>query len=406
MKRFLTPLILFIGVFLTAQLLLQNTFFLQEQDGLFLWSKDYFTLMFRNPLPLSGIIGDFLTQFYRFRFIAALVSAVEVVLAFLLFRGILSRFRLGWDVLSALLACAAWVMMALAPSAKTGVFILLVLFLLFLASRLLPKKETHALKTWIELTGTVLLLAGSFVFLFLNPKVGSRENTAAIRVGVIYSDWDKVLSVATPEAALEDRDMLPFAMMALGMKGQIGDRIFDYFIPSEDYFDMKEDADPYVHLFFRGFLYNHLLCPNEAAHNFFQLATVTEHGQSFMVLRQLVTDCFVMGDFALVRKYLAVLSRSSCHSRFIRYYEESMKKVQPREADSIDFRRSVPLVSHDPLNNLLLLDANGLRTRFLLDRVLCTLLIRGEMDRFRAVFESVKDEYYPEVPRYYRLALK
>lgn len=404
MRRFLTPLLLFIGVFLAEQLLQEYTFFYQEFDGLFLWSTDYLSQMFRSSLPLSGIIGDFLTQFFRYRFVAPALSALEVVLVFLLVRSILARFRMGWDVLAGFPACAAWLAIAFAPTAKTGVAILLFLIPVFLLSRLLPKRETRPLKGWAEVAGTVVLIVGVGLFLSLNPRISSREKTATLRTAVATSDWDTVLSVATPEAVQEDRSMLPFALMALGLKGQIGDRIFDYNIQSQDDFDMNEQEDSYVSLFFRGFLYDNLQCPNEAVHNFFQLATVQRHGQSFLVLRQLVADHYKQGNFTLARKYLAILSKSSCHGRFIRYYEDLLKNGTPQAADSLEFRKNVPLMSHDPFYNLFTLDANGFRTQFLIDRVLCTLLIREDLYKFKTLFLSVKDNY-PVVPKYYQRAL-
>ena len=404
MRRFLTPLLLFIGVFLAEQLLQEYTYFYQEFDGLFLWSTDYLSQMFRSSLPLSGIIGDFLTQFFRYRFVAPALSALEVVLVFLLVRSILARFRMGWDVLAVFLACAAWLAIAFSPTAKTGVAILLFLIPVFLLSRLLPKRETSPLKGWAEVAGTLILLAGVGLFLSFSSRISSREKTATLRTAVATSDWDTVLSVATPEAVQEDRSMLPFAMMALGLKGQIGDRIFDYDIQSQDDFDMNEQEDSYVSLFFRGFLYDNLQCPNEAVHNFFQLATVQRHGQSYLVLRQLVADHYKQGNFTLARKYLAILSKSSCHGRFIRYYEDLLDKGTPRAADSLDFRKNVPLMSHDPFYNLFTLDANGFRTQFLIDRVLCTLLIREDLYKFKTLFLSVKDNY-PVVPKYYQRAL-
>lgn len=405
MKRFLTPLLLFTGVFLAVQLLLSSTLIYQEQEGLFLWSGDYFTQMFRTSFPLSGIVGDYLTQFFRFRYIGPLIVAVEVVFAYLLIKGILSRFRLGWDILSAFLACAVWVAVAFAPTAKTGVLILLLLFPVFLLTRFLRKKETRPLKPWVEWGGTAVLLVGTGIFLSCHSTIASRERTAALRLAVIHSDWDGVLSIATPEVSREDRSMLPFAMMALGMKGQLGDRIFDYDIRYEADFDMRESNDPYTNYFFKGFLYNQLLCPNESEHDFFQLSTLQPHGQSFLVLRQLVAVNYVMGNFPLVRKYLAILSRSSCHDRFVRYYEELMSGNTPREDSSLDFRKQVVFINQDPYTNLLTLDASGFRSRFLIDRMLCTLILRGEMMQFYRVFETVREEYYPVIPKYYRQAL-
>ena len=404
MKRFLTPLLLFAGVFLATQLLQKYTFIYQELDGLFLWSQDYFSLMRRTTLPLSGILGDFITQFFSYKFFPAAITALEVVLVFLLVRGILSRFRMGWDVLSAFFACMAWMAVAFAPTAKTGVAILLFLLPVFLLSRLFHRHETRPLKTWADVAGAAVLVAGAALFLSLNARIASREKTSALRTAVAISDWNGVLSIATPEAVREDRSMLPFAMLALGIKGQLGDRIFDYDVRSENDLNMNDQEDSYPSLFFKGFLYDNLQCPNEAVHNFFQLSTLQPHGQSFLVLRQLAACHYKMGNYTLARKYLAILSRSSCNADFVRYFESLMAQGAPRPADSPDFRKTVPLMSHDPLYNLFILGANGSQTQFMMDWTLCTLLLRNDLEQFKTLFLSVQDRY-PTVPKYYQVAL-
>ena len=66
MKRILPPVLLFVGVFLVTLLAQKYTFFAQEQNGLFLLTGDYFAQRFAGSLPVSGIIGDFLSQFSAF----------------------------------------------------------------------------------------------------------------------------------------------------------------------------------------------------------------------------------------------------------------------------------------------------------------------------------------------------
>ena len=406
MKRAITPLILFAIVLLATQLLQKYTFIYQELDGLFLWTDDYFDQMHQQSFALAGIIGDYITQFFRFRFMAAAIVALEVVLVFIMTRHILSRMHLGWDVLATLCACIFWLVIAFAPTAKTGVAVLLVLTPVFVLSLFFRLREARPMKKgWIEWASAAALALVCVAVLVFHPDISRRERTSALRTGVVTGNWDLVLSVATHEAIREDRSMLPFAMLALGMKGQLGNRIFDYDIQCEDDFDMVEQEDSYVSLFYKAFLYENLQCPNEAVHNFFQLATVQPHGQSFMVLRQLVAEHYRMGNYALASKYLAILSKSSCHGDFVRRYETLLARGTPREADSLAFRKTVPLINHDPFRNLFLLDANGLRTALLVDRVLCTMIIRGEWDMFRSLFMTVADNF-PVVPKYYRRELE
>ena len=400
MKKFISPLIVFAGAF-TATLLFQKyTFAWQEYEGLFLWSADYFSSMFQKPWPVSGIIGDWLTQFFRFGVYAPLTVGLGVMLAFILVRSILGRFSLGHDVFPAIASCGFWLFVAFAPTAKRGVAAILIIFGIWILSRLLPSRQNRN-RGWIF---TLAITAGTFLFLFLSTDISEREANAELCTATAMADWDRVLTVATPEACEKDRSMMPFAFLALGEKGQLGNRLFNYPVQSQRDFDMSGIEDSYPTLFFKGCLYQALSCPNESMHNFFQLATLQEHGQSFLVIRHLIADCFLNGDYDLVKKYCSVLSRSTLHSQYVKYFLGLTEKGTPHAPDSVTFRKTVPLISQDPLYNLFLFEGTGMHSVSSMDRLLCTLLIQRQPERFRDLFMSVK-HMYPIIPRYYEEAL-
>ena len=404
MRKWIAPLLLFAGAFLATLLLQQYTFVYQEFEGLFLGTPDYFSQMFRGPFPISAILADFLTQFFRIGVFAPLIVAAGVVLSFLLVRSILGRFSLGWDFPAVIVACALWVVAAFAPTAKPGVAIVLILSLFWLLSRLLPKRETKPLKTWIDLTASALLIAGVFLFLSLNGSIRHWEKTSALRVAVTRADWDRVLKIATPEATAQDPTMMPFAFLALGEKGLLGQSLYDYPVESEADFDLAGIEDSHLTLFFKAFLYETLSCPNEAIHNLAQLATTQRHGQSFLVLRRLMQDNYLIGNYDLVEKYGRILSRSTLHKKHVRYYRDLMAQGTPHSPDSVGFCKTVPLITHNPLYNLTLLQANGINAPAAVDRTLCTLLLQNDLPRFRSLFLQVWDKSRP-IPRYYGEAL-
>jgi len=404
MKKFIAPLILFTGVFLATLLLQKHTFECQEFDGLFLLSGDYFTGMFQKSFPISGIIADFLTQFFRFGVYAPLIVAVGVVLAFFLVRSILARFCIGWNVLAAVFAAGLWVFIAFAPGAKRGVAVVLILLLVWLLSRLLPKRKPLALKAWVDILGTLIITGGVFLFLFLSHDVREREKASALKSAVAMADWPRVLSVATPEACLQDRSMTPFALLALGEGGQLGNYIFNFPVRSRADLDMTGVEESTLSYFYKAVLYENLHCPNEAIHNLFQLATLQEHSQSFMILRHLIADYFILGNFDMARKYCEILSRSTLHGQYVRYFKEQMAASAPHTPDSAEVRKNIPLISHDALYNLLLFQASGIDAPSTVDRILCTFLIDRDLERFRSVFATVRDRY-TVIPRYYEEAL-
>lgn len=405
MKKLVSPLIVFAGAFLATLLLQKGTFIFQEYEGLFLLSGDYFSSMLRTPFPISGIIGDFLTQFFRFGVYAPLIAASGIAAAFFMARSILKRLSLSGDILPAAVSCALWVFIAFAPTARRGVAAVLILFLLWLASRLLPRKEPRKLLPfWADLTASAALTCGVFLFLALSGTIRERERTASLRVSAVMSDWDRILSIATPQRAADDPDLMPYAFLALGEKGRLGDELFRYPVRSRNDFDYSERPEDEVRYFFNTVLYETLQCPNEAIHNYFQLATYQDHGQSFFVLRRLLSDYYATGNYNLASKYATILSRSTLHSQYVTYFTERMANGTPREPDSLAFRKAVPLITRDPLANLIILGAGGINAPASLDRVLCSLLLQKNLDDFQAVFDSARDRY-PSIPRHYEEAL-
>ena len=157
-------------------------------------------------------------------------------------------------------------------------------------------------------------------------------------------------------------------------------------------------------LFFKAFLYETLNCPNEAIHNDAQLALLQEHGQCFMTLRHLLANNVAIGNFALARKYAAVLSKSTLHGQYVRFFQARMALDTPREPSSLAFRMDVPLISQDPFYNLYVLQGNGMVAPATLDRLLTTLLLRRDLERFQALLLPLRSQI-PTLQRHFEEAL-
>ena len=81
MRKWITPVLLFAAVFLVSRVCQPFTLICQEYEGLFLNTPDAWTRAFAQPWPLSGIVSDFLIQFYRDPVYAALICAASAVRA-------------------------------------------------------------------------------------------------------------------------------------------------------------------------------------------------------------------------------------------------------------------------------------------------------------------------------------
>ncbi len=403
MKKILPPALILLCVFAVSMLEQRYSLLLQESDGLFLLAPDYFRWAFVQSSPVSQIVSDFLVQFYRLSLYAPWTVAGIVCIVFLLAQGILRVTPLRSSLLPAAAAMAVWYFMAVNNSAKPGVAVALCLLPVWLLTLFFRRRE-GIIPAWADAVASSLLLLVTALLISFNPGVRHAETWAKVKLLAINGRWEEVNKVATPQKAAEDKELTPFALLALDAQHKLGSYMFRYDVAWENDLDMCLESDYPNSLLFKALLYSNLECHNEAVHNYSQLSTSMRHGTSFMVLRKLVSENFLAGNYSLVEKYCSILDRSQTHGRFTSTYRDAMKNGTPHPADSLDFRTSVPVITHSPAYNLKLLLDNGFPPVLILDRLLCTYLLQRDLESFRAALQSYQGPV-SELPVHYQEAL-
>ncbi len=384
MKKFLVPALLTIVVVCVSYFFQRYTLFCQEYDGLFLMTPDYLRWVLGRPLPVSQFVADFITQFYRLGAWGPCLVGVQVLGVYLSVRLALPRFR---ELLPTLCGVGEWLVTALSPTAKPGVAVLLVTALFCLILRIF-RKGGNIGAGWTQTWISACMIAAGALLVILLPKVKATECWAQVKYGVIFQKGETALKAATPDRVRSDRELTPFALLALGETFNLSNRLFDYPVYEENDFDMCLEDDYYNSIFFRAFLYDALGCGNEACHQLFQLATQQRHGTSFMVLRQLVKEYYLLGNYTLAEKYCKILERSSTHGRFVSAYRKLMAEGTPREPDAPEVSARVQLINRNPLYNLIRISTDS-PSDFAVDRLLCTFLLQRDLKRFAAAFGAV-----------------
>ena len=250
-------------------------------------------------------------------------------------------------------------------------------------------------------------MALAFVLVVLSPGVRRTERWSRVKQDAIYGIWDDLLRTATPAVCEKDPEMTPFALLALSGKGQLGDRMFTYPVFEENDLDMvlyDGKAEYYTSLLFKYCLYQYLGCYNEAIHNLYQWATQLRDGMGYVVLRRLTELYYLQGNFVLMEKYCRILDESLFHGPFVRHFRALAAQETPQEATPADVRAQIPVISHDPLYNLLLLQSNGFDSPLSQDRLLATLLLKRQRESFLQAMDSLGDRY-DRIPRHFQEAL-
>lgn len=406
MRKAVIPVLLLLGVFLVSWLCQPFTLICQEYEGLFLATPDAWARAFAQPFPLSGILSDFLIQFYRDPVYGALITAVIVALVFLLLRGILSRRGLPvTDTLSALGAGVLWFFLARSPEPKPAVAALLILLGLWLLSLLLPVRKGKAWRADLPVAAALVLAAAAGTV--FSPAVQRTERFSRVKRDALYGVWDDLLKAVPPSVAEKDGELTPFALLALSAKGQLGEKMFSYPVYSENDLDMCDydgNAEYYTSLLFKAALYQHLGCYNEAVHNYCQWATQLRKGTGFIVLRKLVEMYCLLGDYTLMEKYCRVLDHSLLHRSYVKYYRAQAAQGEAHATEPAAVRSVIPVISHDPLYNLLQLESVGIHAASSADRTLATILLRGNPAQLRSVLERLGPSY-ERIPKHFQEAM-
>ena len=425
MRRVVIPAALFAAVFLVSLLCMPYTLVCQEYEGLFLATPDWWARAWQQTLPVSGIVSDFLIQFYRVPAFGALITAVLITLAFLLCRGISGRFTSFSDAVAALAAALLWVFVAHSSSPKSAVFVVLVLLVLFLLSLLISgsRKQRHSPsgclspKSFGTLKGNasansvaasvlfaaLFIVAAAAVIVF-SSRVQRTERFSRVKADAIYGVWDDLLKTVPPAVAEKDGELTPFALLALSGKGQLGDRMFSYPVAEENDLDMvaydgKEDY--YTSLLFKACLYQFLGCYNEAIHNYYQWSTQLPQGTGFVVLRRLAELYCLQGNYTLMEKYCRILDKSLLNGAYVRHFRKLASQGAAQEPTPAAERSTMAVISHDPLYNLFLLESAGFSSAMSTDRMLCTLILKKDFVRFKRAMK-VLEPTMERIPRHYQ----
>ena len=379
MKKVVIPVILFVTVLLASLLCMRYTLVCQEYEGLFLNTPDWWARAWAQPLPVSGIISDFLSQFCRDPFYGALIIAVLITGSFLCLRAIVRRFGIPADAIAALGAGLLWVLLSRSSSFKPAVFVLLVLVVLLLLSLLMKKRPQKDWWYGLPMAGVVIVAATAFVV--LSPKVQRTERFSRVKVDALYGVWDDLLDTVTPMVAVEDPELMPFALLALSGKGELSNKLETYPVQDENVLDMINydgKAEYYTSLLFKACLYQYLGCYNEAIHNYYQWSTQLRQGTGFVVLRRLAELYCLQGNFALMEKYCRILEKSLLNGAYVRHFRAVAAKVTAQQPTPVPDRSIMPIITHDPHYNLVLLHDYGFESPMLTDRMRATLMLKGD----------------------------
>jgi len=377
MKKFITPAVVFVAVYIITLLKQEFSLLGQENTALFLLTPDYIRETFSAPLPFSHLLGNFIAQFYRFPYVGPAIFALEITLIFL-FMGHALRQIKGGETAATVLTCIAWWFSAKSNNPCEAAAFTIFSGIICLISALIQRKMTYKYETSVvRRLLCFAAIATASILVCTDRTVAGNEAIASIEQYSFVGNWDRVLDIATPDFTAENPEILPYALLALNHKGLLRTESQNYPIESQD--DLEGNGFYSYHGYMSGvLLYNALGCRNESIHRLFQAASYLPHGSSFLTLRTLIAHYYELGNYTLARKYCDILSFSVTHGRYVSYYKRNMEGKTDKEADSPEKSAEARIMSHIHAQNLKSLQQEGIVSDLAADRYALAILL-GKM---------------------------
>ena len=361
-------------------------FFFQEQNQLFLWSWDYISTYNHNG-GLALLLGDFLTQFYYYLYVGAIILTICLLLVGTLLYKALRNFKVG-KMIALILALVVMTFMAVchfsisyrlsSTIAMIGWCLLLWLVsmmngwkmrLMLLALGILPTWLLFGLPEIKKLQGPDLILEKDF----------------AVDCEYYFGNHDKVIRMVEGSEKWTDQ-MLFFYNLAQAQRGELPDHLlkftqnylgtFEKIGPETPMLTIRNMNELYWALGDMTFTERAAMMTNVFSHN----------NRNVRMMRRLAECNIVSGDSLAAEKYLRILDKALVYSKWAKNIRQHGKQIYQKKIQMVNQRDTITITDNAHFLMMQLLDANPDNT-IALDYILCSNLLLKDITNFKRDYD-------------------
>lgn len=377
---------------------------------------DFSNLYKAIPEGLPGYIGAFLHQFYKWPAAGAAIQAVLAVWPVICTGIIVIRlfenpgrllwiafiplpfivFRLFWDL--------HMYFAVIYDAVFTGLMLIVLIFTLIRKVSIKVPKMVGSLPVNVVIMLSTLG-ASLYFLLVLDERNHTHNEQAHLEYLGENERWMDILETVTPADARADDIKRHYALLALAQTGHLHEYAFLYGLDGSDSFLFYDNINPLC-LNFNAIFYQSMGMPNAVIHQCYQLGVQSVSGTGFSSIRRLADTYIDLKDYALAKKYVDILSHSTCHRAWVKDRLPKLEAIKNAE----------PAYAYDEFNAMIadfphtissMVDRNR-RDRRYADLLMCALLADEEGDKFLNIFRYIAEVQYPDgrnIPRLYEEAL-
>ena len=277
------------------------------------------------------------------------------------------------------------------------------LFFLFMPLYLLFYGNLYRKKITVRISGFfffILLLTGCGYYLFSKSYNRLEEQTYGMNLAAFQNDWDKVLKISK-KVKKPDQYTVYYTNLALAMKGELPDKMFEYSQTDEfglflirkwDDFNSRYGSDFYYHV---GIL-------NEAIRWIYDAHFVRRRGMDYHTLTRLAVWNREGGYEQVADKYFNILEGTLMYRSWAK--QQRNAPIRQREKSTIT-PKEFYIGGREIISDMAWYFENYPNNRMMLDYLLCYLLMKNDLEKFLNLFDTCYKSSNSKLPRAYQEAL-
>lgn len=255
----------------------------------------------------------------------------------------------------------------------------------------------------------VLTLAGTVLSVYFLTGLHSsnkvHEEYAKLEYLGENHRWKDILETVSPNEAKTNELKRAYVLLALSESGLLADYAFRYGLDGQDDFVFSDKIDP-LYLNYNALFYQCLDMHNAVIYQAYQQGVQSVTGVSFSTVRRLADTYIELKDYALAKKYIDILSHSTCHGKWVKERLARLESIK-HETPLYEYDEYKATISHFAHTISSMVDRNRNNRKYA-DLLLCSLLAEEEGEQFKQIFRYIAQTQYPSstpIPRLYEEAL-
>ncbi len=395
-----------IGCFCFFQFCYAYHFFFQEQNQLFLWSKDYIYTYFDKPGGLARLAGDFLTQFYYYLYAGATILSLCILFIGILFYAALKKFGVNRHL----------------------ALLLSLILMLFVA--ICHFSNSYRLSSTISILGWVLTLWGisnikdwkgkamvtccallPIWLLFGKPQIKHihqpdfiLEKDFAVDCEYYFGNYDKVIQIVEKSDKWTDQ-MLFFYNLAQAQRGELPDHLLR-FTPNVlgTFYKIGPDT-PMLTIRNMNELYWTLGDMTFTERAAMMTNVFSRNNRNVRMIRRLAECNIVSGDTLAAEKYLRILDKTFAYNKWADKVRKHGQQIYSDKIQMVNHHDTITISDNAHFLMMQLLDANP-DNSIALDYILCSTLLLKDIENFKRDYDRYCiDTKQPRLKKLYQEAL-